>query len=598
MLLNSKEILKIESRFSSLIERTFFKGTLGQRAPKFKDSVSYWFKSKTFKKQIDSIIDDTCLFSAVFTDKQIKKSLKASSHRSPPRLKLSAADNIPLPITEEVVRQAKGLAVEVADSIVTMLTDDGLYQEAPATLERLVRDLWGGEKYRATRFVRTFTADLATNTAVYRYKQNEVDMQFYAKIDEKTSPQCRMLHGTIFKFGSPEISLYRCPLHHFCRSALIPYPSSLEMDTDLLFENRNFAKQMNQDFSFSENIVDPKIIKTVFEDIGIFNEKYRIDQFIFDADIEKRLIKLGVGVKVDIMQPISNYPMARDVIDQISKAHTKLDKQIDKIVTRRLELRDKRYDIADAYEKGVNKAAVDFNAGRITLEEYNNISNTQEMAWNEISKIDQEIEKLTKKQYSISGSINNEIHKLLYINDGEASGQFLNVSSGADKSRLQQSKETLAFFNKTLTKELRESLPKINVIELEKGGRAYTMRNSNSIWLNPEDSSDVMIHELGHNLEYNSAYIRDSANKHFTKRAIEEKTEKLRDATGLKFYNEDEITKKDKFFDPYVGKVNKDGSTELTSMALQYLYKDPNYLLRKDPELFEWIVNIVRGHYD
>src|SRR5674536_47797 len=121
------------------------------------------------------------------------------------------------------------------------------------------------------------------------------------------------------------------------------------------------------------------------------------------------------------------------------------------------------------------------------------------------------------------------------------------------------------------------------------------MRNSNSIWLNPEDSSDVMIHELGHNLEYNSAYIRDSANKHFTKRAIEEKTEKLRDATGLKFYNEDEITKKDKFFDPYVGKVNKDGSTELTSMALQYLYKDPNYLLRKDPELFEWIVNIVRG---
>jgi len=68
------------------------------------------------------------------------------------------------------------------------------------------------------------------------------------------------------------------------------------MDMDLLFENRNFSKQMNQDFSFSENEVDPKIIKTVFKDIGTFNEKYRIDQFIFDADIEKRLMKLGVGI--------------------------------------------------------------------------------------------------------------------------------------------------------------------------------------------------------------------------------------------------------------------------------------------------------------
>lgn len=299
-LLNSKEILKIESRFSSLIERTFFKGTLGQRAPVFKDSVSKWFKSKTFEKQMDSIIDDTCLFSAQFTDNQIKMSLNSSLPGGPPRRKLSAAYDTPLLITDEAVIQAEGLAAEVVDSIVIMLKDEGLYKAAPATLERRVRDLWGGEKYRATRFVRTFTADIATTTAVHRYKQNEVDMQFYAKIDGRTSPQCRMLHGSIFRYDSPEISLYRCPLHHFCRSAIIPYPSSLEMDTNLLFENRNFSKQMNQNFSFSENEVDSKVIKKVFKDIGTFNEKYRISQFILDEDIEKRLTRLGVGVNIDV----------------------------------------------------------------------------------------------------------------------------------------------------------------------------------------------------------------------------------------------------------------------------------------------------------
>lgn len=302
MLLDSKEIIKIESRFSSLIERTFFKGTLGQRAPKFKGSVSHWFKSKTFEKQIDSIIDEACLFSAEFTDKQIKKSLKAGISGvltvRTPRLKLSAADNIPLPITEEVVKQAEGLAAEVADSIVIMLKDEGLYQAAPATLERRVRDLWGGDKYRATRFVRTFTADLATNTAVHRYKQNEVDMQFFAKIDEKTSPQCRALHGTQWKYDSPDISGHIPPLHFFCRSSLIPIPTIVGIDENLLFENRNFSKQMNQDFSFLEKEVDSKVVKEVFKDIGTFNDKYRIDQFIFDADIEKRLVKLGVGISL------------------------------------------------------------------------------------------------------------------------------------------------------------------------------------------------------------------------------------------------------------------------------------------------------------
>lgn len=300
MLLDSKEILKIESRFSSLIERTFFKGTLGQRAPAFKDSVSKWFKSKTFEKQMNSIIDDTCLFSAEVTDNQIKKSLNASLPGSPPRRKLSAADDIPLLITDEAVRQADGLAAEVVDSIVIMLKDEGLYKNAPATLERLVRDLWGGDKYRATRFVRTFIADIATTTAVHRYKQNEVDMQFYAKIDGRTSPQCKVLHGTIWKYDSPDISGHVPPLHFHCRSSLVPYPRSLVMDTDLLFENRNFAKQMNQNFSFSENEVDSKVIKKVFKDIGTFNEKYRISQFILDEDIEKRLMKLGVGVNVDV----------------------------------------------------------------------------------------------------------------------------------------------------------------------------------------------------------------------------------------------------------------------------------------------------------
>ncbi|WP_255336753.1 hypothetical protein [Methanosarcina sp. KYL-1] len=36
-------------------------------------------------------------------------------------------------------------------------------------------------------------------------------------------------------------------------------------------------------------MTDEKVVEKAFENIDKFNEKYRISQFIFDKDIEKRL---------------------------------------------------------------------------------------------------------------------------------------------------------------------------------------------------------------------------------------------------------------------------------------------------------------------
>jgi hypothetical protein len=56
---------------------------------------------------------------------------------------------------------------------------------------------------------------------------------------------------------------------------------------------------MDQDFNFLENEVDEDVIKKVFKDIDNFNEKYRISKWIFDEDVEKRYVKLGVGLDVN-----------------------------------------------------------------------------------------------------------------------------------------------------------------------------------------------------------------------------------------------------------------------------------------------------------
>ena len=320
MLLNTPEIHRIESRFLSLFERTFLKGIKGKTVPSYLKSVNTQFKSKTFQIQADKIIDDIYLHSIKYTDKQTKKA-QASVSKNGSRF-LAAASK-PLPITEEAVRQAAGLSKEVTESIIKILKDDGIYLEHPDKLEKRVRDLWGGEKYRAKRFTRTFVADVAVNTELWRYQDAGLeDMQFYAKIDEKTSDQCRMLHGTIFKTDSKEARMYRPPCHHHCRSSIIPVPITMKVDPQMRFENRDFSRQMDQEFNLLDDRTDKDLIEKTFFDIDTFRDKYSIDQFILDEDIEARLQKLNVGVLSELPNEESRESIIRNYEAKIKARKT------------------------------------------------------------------------------------------------------------------------------------------------------------------------------------------------------------------------------------------------------------------------------------
>lgn len=219
-LLDSPEIYKIESNLISLFERTFKKG-INSDIHKLKSSVKRGFSSATFKIQIDKIIDDIYIYTIDFTDKLLKTTLKADFHTIHISHFLSASDaNIRdgyLELTEEAVTECTSLASEITESIIRVLKDEAIYQESNDKLAARVLNLWGGEKYRAERWARTFSADVATNTTLYRYQTSGIEeYQFYATIDNRTSPQCRMLHGCVMKTNSNEANNFRPPLHPHC----------------------------------------------------------------------------------------------------------------------------------------------------------------------------------------------------------------------------------------------------------------------------------------------------------------------------------------------------------------------------------------------
>ncbi|WP_319507870.1 minor capsid protein [uncultured Methanolobus sp.] len=290
-LLKSPELIRVENQFISLFERTMEKA-FRLRSMDYKrelvPNVRREFGSKTYVKQLDNIITEIIKQSLLYADKQLKQISAAAIEES-------------YVLTEEAVRISTELADNVVESIVQMLKDEAIYTMHPNQLAKRIEDLWEGKRYKAVRFARTFTADVATHTTVYRYRQRGVEyVEFDAELDDRTSDQCSALHGTIFSMESDSLDQYRPPLHHHCRSGLKPLPVTQKINPDTEFENRDFLHPITQEGKFLKESTDEMVVERAFENIDIFNTKYRISKFILDKDIEKRLM-MEKGLKQIVM---------------------------------------------------------------------------------------------------------------------------------------------------------------------------------------------------------------------------------------------------------------------------------------------------------
>ncbi len=99
------------------------------------------------------------------------------------------------------------------------------------------------------------------------------------------------------------------------------------------------------------------------------------------------------------------------------------------------------------------------------------------------------------------------------------------------------------------------------------------------------------VHEMGHWLEYRSSRVKKLATDFLKSRIGSSQPTWLGSGFGR-----NEIHVKDNFLDKYMGKIYPNySSTEITSMGLEYLMKDPVKFLREDPEYFNLMIQILRG---
>lgn len=115
-----------------------------------------------------------------------------------------------------------------------------------------------------------------------------------------------------------------------------------------------------------------------------------------------------------------------------------------------------------------------------------------------------------------------------------------------------------------------------------------------------DNGFSIIVHEMGHGLEHHNDRTRRAAQEFLVRRTAGERAGKLSDITGNKGYGDDEVSKKDRFFDAYMGKeyLRRDGTrhaTEVTSMVLEYLHRNAAKLVDADEESFWFALGQLAG---
>jgi hypothetical protein len=102
------------------------------------------------------------------------------------------------------------------------------------------------------------------------------------------------------------------------------------------------------------------------------------------------------------------------------------------------------------------------------------------------------------------------------------------------------------------------------------------------------------VHELGHVVEHRSSSWLHRAKEFLHARAAGDKLRPLSELTEHN-YGALELAWEDEFINPYMGKSYHGFATEITSMGVELLYSDPIKLAKKDPEMFDMLVDWLRG---
>lgn len=169
-------------------------------------------------------------------------------------------------------------------------------------------------------------------------------------------------------------------------------------------------------------------------------------------------------------------------------------------------------------------------------------------------------------------------------------GRLAIQARGVDTSILQNWQDGIGDFNRLVSSQVIGGNNSVAFELIQGNGRAFFDPLPKSVNVTSASSRDTVVHELGHWLEEINPDVHRKALEFYDRRTQGYALEWL--GPG---YDQHERTRRDKFIDEYMGKDYRRQATELVSMGIEYLHTKPATLARRDPDMFDWVFNLVRG---
>lgn len=219
--------------------------------------------------------------------------------------------------------------------------------------------------------------------------------------------------------------------------------------------------------------------------------------------------------------------------------------------------------------------------------------------------IDTFLNKVTKSNYDSSTTIDEKLQDAHFfvsrlLSDSVAKRNGMNSEMGSTGSSSQLKKLFDENGKPISANTLRVSLSKDNIRE-SYTSPTYSENNNEIIFstlpkLNLSENTNLAtaIHEMTHAVEDRALQLSKQRKDFIDARTLGESSTKLN--TLNKAYDQWEVTKVDRFVDPYIGKeYTEPRSSEAFSMAVQYLYENPVEFAKRDRDMFEWTISTLKG---
>lgn len=426
------------------------------------------------------------------------------------------------------------------------------------------------------KYYRNYTYDLISQVdrATAQTYANDLKFEFAiyeGGIIKDSRPFCREHNGNVYhiseilKFNPPtakppnydpltDMGGYGCR-HHY---NWIPTALALAMRPDakkFLKDNEN-ATAVKDEKKF-DNPVDKKVAKEKEPTISKM-----VDPSTKFADIKP--------LKIDAFKPSDEFLKDVDKIGKASEQLATLKKQaVDEMVL---------------YNTTVAKLNALLREGKANTTQYKEMKATNDKLGNSRQGT---IKKITSKQREI------EKDGEIYFNNLLA--EKTSISSVVSKGTISvKQKEAFDIFKK-LSAGYNEGT-EINFVKIP--GRAHYDPVKNTVNLSSSSDKYTIIHELAHSLERNNHVMKAAVD--FLERRTEGKPiKKFKDENPN--YRDDEVYKDGGFYDKYVGKLYKSKvsgkyrdyyATEVISMGIENMMRNPRLFYKQDKEHFNLIFNL------